>query len=241
MSEQARDAGELESAKWFLVRQQIDELAAGMDPGERLPPERVLAERWSVSRVTVRFAISSLVREGRLRAEQGRGTFVQPAPIALRVKLGSFAAEVDRAHLSPATVTLDRCRDAEPPDRVRQHLGLAKGRAAVRIERLRLGDGVPLALECAWYPARLGGPLLKGDPPASLYSWLESIGSLPDAGEESVAAGLPRPDEARKLEIDDSMPIIRLTRRSYASGRPVEYGTAVLPANRYELWFPLHE
>jgi GntR family transcriptional regulator len=111
----------------------------------------------------------------------------------------------------------------------------------VRIERLRLGDGEPLALECAWFPARLAESLLKGEPPISLYSWLESMGCLPDAGEESVAAGLPRPDEARKLRIDESMPVIRLTRRSYASARPVEYATAVLPAKRYELWFPLQK
>jgi GntR family transcriptional regulator len=239
MSQQTHDVGALQSAKRLLVAQRLRELVADMDAGERLPPERELAEQWSVSRVTVRYAISSLVRQGRLRAEQGRGTFVQPEPIALRVKLGSFAAEMSRAHLLPTTVTLDRGRDLDPPDEVRRHLRLAKGRAAVRIERLRLGDGEPLALECAWLPARVGGGLLKGAGPVSLYAWLESMGSLPDAGEESVAAGLPRPDEARKLRIDESMPVIRLTRCSYAAGRPVEYATAVLPANRYELWFPL--
>lgn len=226
-------------AKRAVVERRLRELVAGLSAGDALPTERVLAERWGVARMTVRGAIGVLVREGRLHAEQGRGTFVQPPPISLRVRLGSFADELHRAHLEPRTRTLGVGRDEVPPPEVRRHLRLRAGAAAVRIVRLRLGDGTPLALERAWLPMRVGRELLSSEPPASLYAWLDERGLLPDAGVESVSAGLPDDAESLHLGVSPMAPVIRLRRRSTARGRPVEYAEAVLPASRYELWFSL--
>lgn len=227
------------ATKRAIVEQQLRDLVAGLDVGAALPTERALAARWGVARMTVREAIATLSREGRLRSAQGSGTFVQPAPIALRVQLGSFAAELGRAQLNPTTRTLDRRRDTEPPSEARQHLRLRRGSGAAYIERLRLGDGQPLALERAWFPMRFARSLLSGEPPVSTFDWMESQGIAPDAGEESVSAGPPHPDEARLLRIPMSATVIRLIRRSTRDGRPVEFSQAILPASRYELWFPL--
>lgn len=222
-----------------IVEQRLRDLIDELDVGAALPTERALATQWGVARMTVREAISTLRREGRLRATQGRGTFVQPPPIALRVQLGSFAAELGRAHLDATTMTLDRRRDPEPPQDVRRHLRLRPGAATAYIERLRLGDGQPLALERAWFPARFVRSLVRDEPPDSTFEWMEEQGIAPDAGEESVSAGPPHPDEARLLQLPTTATVIRLTRRSTRSGRPVEFSQAVLPASRYELWFPL--
>src|SRR5579862_8569605 len=45
-------------------------------PDDALPPERDLAEEFSISRITVRKAIDGLVAEGLLTRKQGSGTFV---------------------------------------------------------------------------------------------------------------------------------------------------------------------
>ena len=226
-------------AKSQRVRADLESLVSTMRPGEMLPTERALAERWSVARMTVRNAIAGLVRDGRLRSEQGRGTFVQPEPIALRVRLGSFAAAIGLAHMAASTITLARVEDHDPPEAAVEHLRLDKDEPVVRIERLRLGDDIPLALERAWFPLEIGRTLLTGESPTSLYTWLESLGHLPDAGEESVGAGFPQDDEAGHLAITTMTPVIRLSRRATAHGEPVEYAEAVLPASRYQLWFPL--
>src|SRR5690554_946567 len=68
-----------------LWRQIADRIRHGIAEGSfpersRLPPEFALAERFKVNRHTVRGAIAALVQEGVLRAEQGRGTFVERAP-----------------------------------------------------------------------------------------------------------------------------------------------------------------
>ncbi len=227
------------TTKQSQVISRLRALADTLGPGAMLPTERSLADEWAVARMTVRGAIAVLTREGRLRAEQGRGTFVQPPTIALRVRLGSFADEVKRAQLNPTTRTLQRELDDSPPDAVRSHLRLRAGASAVRLDRLRLGDGKPLALERVWLPARIARALLKGEPPASLYAWLGERGRLPDAGEESVVVAFPTALEQHHLAMSAAAPIVRLTRRATAGGIPVEYAEAVLPADRYELWFPL--
>ena len=48
--------------------------------GERLPPERALAEQYGLARNTVRRALKQLEDQGRLQRQTGRGTFVQAAP-----------------------------------------------------------------------------------------------------------------------------------------------------------------
>lgn len=227
------------ASKKAVVEQRLRDLVDNLEVGAALPTERVLAERWAVARMTVREAIATLTREGRLHAARGKGTFVQPLPIALRVQLGSFAAELERARLNPTTVTLDCRRDQEPPPEARRHLRLRAGSGAAYIERLRLGDGEPLALERAWFPLRFGRRLLHGTPPDSTARWLEELGFAPDAGEEAVSAGAPHPEEARLLQVPVAATVIRLVRRATRDGRPVEYSQAVLPASRYELWFPL--
>ncbi|HET8601589.1 MAG TPA: GntR family transcriptional regulator [Segeticoccus sp.] len=233
------DADRAAGTKHSWLRQQLRERIADLEPGSALPTERTLAAEFGVARMTVRNAIASLVREGLLRSEQGRGTFVQSPPLELRVRLGSFADAVRRAHLHPTTTTLCCVLDPDPPPPVRRHLRVRQGRAVARLERLRHGDDSVLAVERTWLPQRIAAGLLAGEEPVSLYGYLEERGALPDSGEESVSAGLPDDSESRHLKINPSVPVIRLTRRAYAGTRPVEYAEAVLPAHRYVLWFPL--
>lgn len=54
-----------------------DQIAAGMlAPGDKLPSERTLAADLSVGRTTVRLVLTKLTAEGLIRAEHGRGYFV---------------------------------------------------------------------------------------------------------------------------------------------------------------------
>ena len=73
-------------------------------PGDRLPPERELAERYGCSLITVRRALGDLTREHRLQRTRGRGTFVTRPPIDLDLDGSmSFTEEVQRLGHDPAT------------------------------------------------------------------------------------------------------------------------------------------
>lgn len=69
---------DVETAHMRLKKELLARIAA-MHVGERLPPERELAGEYSVSRMTVNKIMVELRREGHLRRERGRGTFVSPA------------------------------------------------------------------------------------------------------------------------------------------------------------------
>ena len=225
-------------SKHAAIRDELRTIVLGLDVGDPLPAERALAERWGVARMTVRQAIAALSREGLVRSVHGRGNLRAPEPLQLRIRLGSFADAIREHDLEPSTVPIECVQDRRPPAPVLAFLGLGR-RPAVRIRRLRLGDGVPLALERAWFPADAVPELTAADLTGSLYHYLDERGLLPDTGEESVIAGLPEPDEVARLDLPASRPVLRLTRRAFTAGRPIEYAEAVFPADRYELWFPL--
>jgi GntR family phosphonate transport system transcriptional regulator len=142
-------------ARWRRV---ADLLRAGIRDGTlagRLPPELELAERFGVNRHTLRRAIAALARDGLLRAEQGRGTFVNAAPARLVYPVGArtrFSENVLAQSREPGgrLIRADRVRaDAVTAG----HLDCRPGDALHRLETLHVADGVPLSVATSWFSA----------------------------------------------------------------------------------------
>jgi GntR family phosphonate transport system transcriptional regulator len=142
-----------------LWRQIADRIRQGIADGTfeeegRLPPEIALAERFGVNRHTVRGAIAALVQEGVLRAEQGRGTFVQHAP-RISYALGRYTRfstnlqgqvrETKGRLLAGATVPAD--------GRVAAALGLDEGAPVLRLDTVSEADGHPVSRATSWFDA----------------------------------------------------------------------------------------
>ena len=91
-----------------------------------MPTERDLAERFAVSRTTVRQAIAELVVEGRLERTQGSGTYVsEPKLIQLR-QLSSFTEDIGERRGDASSVVLDISRVAADAE-VAKALAVAEG------------------------------------------------------------------------------------------------------------------
>lgn len=147
-----------------LWRQIADRIRQGVSAGDfgddgRLPPETALAERFGVNRHTVRGAIAALVQEGVLRAEQGRGTFVERRrrlsyPIARRTRFSEGLrdqAQERRGHL------LGQAREAADA-RVAAALGLDADAPVLRVETMSEADGRPVSRATSWFDvARFDG------------------------------------------------------------------------------------
>src|SRR5690606_38274800 len=140
-----------------LWRQSADQIRFAIASGEftdRLPPEIALSARFAVNRHTVRGAIAALVQEGVLRAEQGRGTFVERAPrISYAVgRRTRFSDNLEgqsrerRAHLLASST-----ETADAP--MAKALEIAPGTPLLRLDVLSEADRRPLSRATHWFDA----------------------------------------------------------------------------------------
>lgn len=140
-----------------LWRQIADQIRLGVASGNlgedgRLPPETALSERFGVNRHTVRAAIAALVQEGVLRAEQGRGTFIEMRrklsyPITKRTR---FSTGLEGQARERRSTLLTHAVEAGER-RVAEALGLAAGAPVLRMETLSEVDGRPLSRGTSWF------------------------------------------------------------------------------------------
>jgi len=113
-----------------------------LPPETQLPPEEGLIERFKVSRTTVRKAIQNLVERGLVEVRRGRGTFVtQPKITQELTELTGFVEDMQALGRTPTARLLDK-RIVAADEVVAHHLALAPGTLVVRLQRVRLADGV---------------------------------------------------------------------------------------------------
>src|SRR3954462_3623780 len=129
------------------VRQGLlqDLLGGTLEPGEKLPNEDKLAERFAVSRATVREAVLGLLEAGYLIRRHGSGTYVTSAPRsrhALDATVSYTAMIRDAGHEPGETVIRKGVRP--PTETERELLDLPEGETVVEIERVRLADRRPV-------------------------------------------------------------------------------------------------
>jgi len=156
-----------------IIKAQIAEGA--WKPGDAVPSERELVERYRISRPTVRQAVHELVTEGLLTREQGRGTFVARPKIHQRFleSLTSFSEEMKEKGLSYSTKLLSIERIA--PDSTLRSVFGDESSLFYRLERLRFVEGSPVLVVTTYLPAALF-PELDREPleTESLYDIIES-------------------------------------------------------------------
>ena len=207
--------------------------AAVDDPA---PSERELMARFGVARMTVRKAVDHLVAEGRLYRVQGKGTYVARPKIEMPLRLSSFTDDMRARGLHPGSRELDR-RVVRAGRTLAASLQVGIDAEIVLLERLRLADGVPMAIERCHVPAAVAPGLVSADlTNRSLYAYLEQEhGIVLDAGEQVIEATVIDPADARVLAIPPTSAVLLLTRRSSSRGVPVEYVVSTYRADRYQL------
>ncbi|QWF84309.1 GntR family transcriptional regulator [Amycolatopsis sp. CA-230715] len=206
-----------------------------LPPGSPIPSERELAERYHVSRLTVRSAIGKLVEEGLLARVRGKGTFTASRRMDLQLYLMSFTDDMRSRGKVPTTELLDT-GIAIPPAPAASALGLGDRQPAYRLHRLRRADGVPLAVERGWYhPGRLPG-LIELDLTRSLYGLLaEKYDIQLDYAWQTVWAESADRETARLLGIRAGGPLLAFRRVSSCQGEPVEDMTSWYRGDHYQV------
>lgn len=228
-------SGEL---KHLRLRRQLQDLARGLMPGEALPGERQLEEMFGVSRITVRRAISDLVRDGELVREKGKGTFVSHGMVRSVLHLASFNEDMRAAGFVPSTRVI-AAELGEPPESAVRHLQLPAEEQAYRLQRLRLANGAPVSVDESWLPPAVLPGILDEDLTGSLYRVLSASGHPVRKVEQTVQAGAASVETARLLDVAPGAPILLFHRRSFTgpeeASRPIEYSISAYRADRYQI------
>lgn len=203
--------------------------------GEALPSERAIVAATSLSRVTIRKALELLVSEGLLSQRHGSGTYVNGEVERIEqslARLTGFSEDMVTLGHIPSVKWLNRSYGL-PSSTEAMMLGLSPGEQVLRLHRLRLADGQPLAVELAVLPASLLPSFdMLGD---SLYGALSALDMLPEKALQRMhACGLPE-FEAGLLEGEAGDPALYIERISrLASGRTVEFTRSYYKGDRYD-------
>ena len=210
-------------------------LIAASRPGDRLPSEAALCERFGVSRMTVRQALELLSNERLLVRRRGEGTFAAPrvVPRLLGSPL-SFTESMRRRGLR-ASSRLLHAGWIEPSPEDRAALGLPMGGRAVVVERLRLADGLPMAIERVVSPPSCAGILDDDLEGGSLHDAFERLGRIPTRAQARVSARRATDIERRLLGLDPDG-VVLSERRTIDDqhGIPMEHTETLYAAERYE-------
>ncbi|MDX6302157.1 MAG: GntR family transcriptional regulator, N-acetylglucosamine utilization regulator [Nocardioidaceae bacterium] len=210
-----------------------------LGPDAAIPSERELMSRYDVSRSTVRRAIESLIADGLLHRIAGKGTFVARPRLESRLHLASFSQDMRRRGFTPSTLLL-RIEAAVPPKEVATALGLGPEVTAWQIDRVRLADGQPVAVENGWYPEALLPGLDRQDLSGSLYQVFEETYGLGiDAAEQTLWGETADSEMAARLDAPLHTPLLVFRRISCAGDRLLEYVVSRYRGDRYQIHMSL--
>ncbi|MEO9325777.1 GntR family transcriptional regulator [Nocardioides sp. C4-1] len=228
------------SPKHVQLRDVLAEMAAHeLEPDAAIPSERELMTRFDVSRSTVRKAIDALVVDGLLHKTHGKGTFVSRPRLESRLHLASFSQDMRRRGLTPSTVLLGVASDVPPVD-VAKALDLAADARAWRIDRVRLADGHPIALENGWYPADPLPGLDRLDLGGSLYEiFTDTYGLGIDSAEQTLWGEVADAPTAQRLDAPVGTALLVFRRVSLADGVPLEHVVSRYRGDRYQIHMSL--
>lgn len=222
---------------WAQVHEDLRRRLDAGEFSESFPGELALVADYGVSRATVREALRRLRSEGIVVAERGRAPRLAE-PGVINQPLGalySLFASVEQAGQVQRSIV--RALDLRTDPDVARRLDLDDDAALLYLERLRLADEEPLALDRVWLPAERTSGLLDADfAHTALYDELDRrCGIRLSGGEERIRAVVPARSERTLLRMPAGVAVFAVTRLGYAAGAPFEWRDTTIRGDRFSV------
>ncbi|MHB1988196.1 MAG: GntR family transcriptional regulator [Acidimicrobiales bacterium] len=219
-----------------LWAQVLEDLRRRISSGEfvnRFPGDLELVAHYNVSRHTAREAVRRLQDEGLLERRRGLGSFVRLPPIEQPIgTLYSLFRSIETRGLTQHSVV--RCLEERRDDKSAAMLS-CPGEPLLYLERLRLAEGEPIALDCSWLPLSLARPLLGVDfHHTALYEQLsQRCGIQLTSGWERIRPVLPDRVQRDLLKVDARQPAFAIERMGMCGTTAVEWRHSVVRGDRF--------
>lgn len=205
--------------------------------GDRLPSEADLVREFGVSRTTARRALDELRREGLVRREPGRGTFLASPRLRSNLAyLHSFSEEIERWGYTPGTRLISR-EERAVDEETALLLEVDVGDRVLFVRRLRLADERPIFVCDSYLPMMRFPALRDADYGAVSLSRLfeETTGRKVEHARQWIGASSAAPDVAGLLEIAPGLPVLKVRRVTFVTGdAPIEVVEAYFHPDRYQ-------
>ncbi len=228
-------AGTLYHQLLGVLRGRIESGEIGV--GDRLPSEADLVSDFGVSRTTARRALDELRRQGFVRREPGRGTFLASPRLRSNLAyLHSFSEEIERRGYTPGA-RLVRREERMASEEVAARLEIEAGDEVLFVRRLRLADERPIFVCDSYLPIGRFPALKDADYAAVSLSRLfeERTGRKIEHSRQWIGAATTTPDIAGLLEIPTGVPVLEVRRITFVTGEaPVELVEAHFHPERYQ-------
>ena len=210
----------------------LTDLTTGtLPPGAKLPNESELAERFGVSRSTVREAVGGLMDAGYLARRHGSGTYVTYVPRTrhpLETTV-SYTAMIRGAGHEPGETVLGK--EVRVPDAAeRDLLDVAEDETIVEVERVRLADDRPVIYSRDRIPVALLADQLDNALDSSLYAILAAAGHAVTSASAQLTATVANARLARLLTVKRGAPLLHIDQVNYD-----ERGRAVMLSDEWHV------
>jgi len=209
--------------------------------GSKIPTEEELCRVFNVSRATVRTAVLELVRQGYLRRQQGRGTFVYRNIVSEGLTmLVNFREMLFEEDLSFSTVVLARTV-VMPVEGLETKLDISGDKHVITIKRLRLIDNDPVLLQESFIPYHVCPLLLEEEiEHQSLFDLLEKKCGI-KITKVKIYAEITSltADEARLIRLPEGSPAILLNQYFYSGDTTIMYTRSVKRTDRFKFFMEL--
>lgn len=215
-----------------------------LKPGDSLPAEREYAEKFQISRMTVRQAFTQLVNDGYLYRIQGKGTFVaerKPKIEQALQGLTSFTEDMKARGMKPGS-QLVQFEIIPATSLIANQLGIQEYGPVYEIKRIRLADDVPMALETNYISANFIKGLTEKIVNQSLYSYIENQLNLRiDHASQVIESSVADELEVEYLNIQPGAPVMLIQRNTFLKdGTPVEFVKSTYRADRYKFMIQMN-
>lgn len=211
-----------------------------VEPGDRLPTELELAQRFGVNRHTVRRAVASLQDQGLVRIEQGRGTFVQEDIVDYPLSRRTRFSEIIKRQARNPSGTLVRSATVPADEAMAEALDVPAGAPVALIETMGMVDGVPVSLAAHHFSLdRFPDLFAAYEAEKKVTPMFRRLGVEDYLRKTTrITSRLPDTREMHHLRLARTTPVICLEAINVdQAGRPVEYGLTRFCANRVQIVF----